>query len=333
MRGLVALVCISVAGVFVAGAQAAFPGKNGQIVFSHGSADEPGLYLINPDGTGLKRIVPSSNPNIFQPLWSPDGAYILYNDSSDNGEISIRVVDAAGGGMRVALDGSAAGPIYGAAWTADGRVSWSVHGTALGNSLGICEVVEGEAQARFCIAPPSGTARGNLRQGGRWSSKGRFVWIGSRLPVASFEQSDELDLVSPTASAWSAGGGGSEETVVTRSKAVWFDWSPDGTKLVFQRSDDSNIGVVNADGSGEHLVGHMGFTPAWSPDGKKIVFADGKGIAVMNANGSGFVQLTQNMDDGFPDWRPAATAYVPPASKPKPHAKPKKHMKPRKPKR
>ncbi len=313
MRGLVAVVIISLAGLTAARAEAAFPGQNGQIVFAHASPDQPGLYLVNPDGTAARRIVASADPNIFQPLWSPDGTHILYDDSSQNFDGSIRVVDAGGGGMRVAVEGvTSGGPILGAAWTADGRVSWAARATVLGKSNGICQVVEGEAQARFCVAPPPGEARGNLRQAGRWSSTGRFAWVGSRLPVAAFEQSDELDLVSSGASAWAAGGGGGEETVVTQTRASRFDWSPDGAKLVFQSS--GGIGVVNADGTGEHLLGHKGSTPAWSPDGKKIVFNDGKGIAVMNADGSGLVRVTSYEDDLFPDWRPAASAYVPPAS-------------------
>lgn len=305
MRGLVAIVIIAAAGLFATGAEAAFPGQNGQIVFAHDSPQHPGLYVVNPDGTGAKQIVASANPNIFQPLWSPDGTHILYADLSENAGGSIRVVDAAGSGMRVVAE-----TFYGAAWTADGRVSWTQRETVLLNSNALCLTVESEAQARFCITPPTGAGRGNLRQAGRWSSTGRFAWVGSRLPVAAFEQSDEIDLVSPGASVWSAGGG--EETAVTQTKASRFDWSPDGTKLVFESS--AGIGVVNADGSGEHLLGRRGHFPAWSPDGTKIVFNDGEGIAVMKADGSQLVRVTNDKDDVFPDWRPAASAYVPPAS-------------------
>jgi hypothetical protein len=313
VRGLVAVVIIAAAGVFAAGADAAFPGQNGQIVYAHGSPQGPGLYLVNPDGTGRKLIVPSTTPNIFQPLWSPDGTHILYDDSSQNFTGSFRVVDASGGAMRVVAE-PPPGTIPGAAWTADGRPSWVERATVQQNSNSLCLKVEGEAQFRFCITPPAGQGRGYLRQAGRWSSAGRFAWVGSRLPVASFEQSDVVDLVGTGASVWAAGD--AAETAVTQTRISTFDWSPDGTKLVFATSTGAGggIGVVNADGSGEHLLGHKGFHPAWSPDGTKIVFDDGEGIAVMKADGSQLVRVTSDHDDDFPDWRPVATAYVPPVS-------------------
>jgi dipeptidyl aminopeptidase/acylaminoacyl peptidase len=328
-----------VSGVLATGAHAAFPGQNGQIVFAHGNAQQPGLYVVNPDGTGLHRIVASATPNIFQPLWSPDGAHILYDDSSQSFSGSFRVVDASGGAMRIVAE-PPPGTIPGAAWTPDGRVSWTVRATVQQHSNAHCLLVEGEAQARFCITPPAGEARGNLRQRGRWSSTGRFAWIGSRLPVAPLELSDLVDLVSPTASTWAAGSGGGEETPVSQTRISSFDWSPDGTKLVFGTTNNTAIGVVDANGSGEHLLGHKGFHPAWSPDGTKIVFNDGEGIAVMKADGSQLVRVTSDPDDMFPDWRPATTAYVPPvsadgtkpaapAAKPAAPAKSKKPAKPK----
>jgi Tol biopolymer transport system component len=336
MRGLVAVGIVAAAGVFAAGANAAFPGQNGQIVFAHENPQAPGLYLVNPDGTGRKQIVASTTPNIWQPLWSPDGTHILYDVLSETSSASLRVVDASGGAMRVVVEPP---PGLNGAWTADGRLSWTERATVQQNSNAICLRVESDAQPRFCITPPTGQARGNLRQAGRWSSTGRYAWVGSRLPVASFETGDVLDLVAAGASTFAAGD--SAETAVTQTRISTFDWSPDGTKLVFATSTAAGggIGIVNADGSGEHLLGHKGFHPAWSPDGTKIVFYDGLGIAVMKADGSQLVRVTSDKDDDFPDWRPAATAYVPPASgasgsaapaaKPAP-AKAKKPAKPKK---
>jgi TolB protein len=90
------------------------------------------------------------------------------------------------------------------------------------------------------------------------------------------------------------------------------DWSPDGEKIVYTRfnvGDNPNqptgmeIFVVNADGSGtpEQLTDNSEEerAPAWSPDGTRIVFMCRYGgtdfeICIMNADGSGLVQVTNN---------------------------------------
>jgi TolB protein len=74
-------------------------------------------------------------------------------------------------------------------------------------------------------------------------------------------------------------------------------WSPDGTKIAFtsDRDGDAAIFVMNADGTGIQQLTNNDSTdsdPMWSPDGTKIAFARGKGIFVMNADGTGIQQLT-----------------------------------------
>ena len=84
------------------------------------------------------------------------------------------------------------------------------------------------------------------------------------------------------------------------------DYSPDGTRIVFARFDDSGpvgLFVVAPDGSGLQQITPAGFltgedqNPSWSPSGDKIVFGMQnnpevrKSIWVVNADGSGLHQL------------------------------------------
>lgn len=59
-------------------------------------------------------------------------------------------------------------------------------------------------------------------------------------------------------------------------------WSPDGTKIVFQRMDVGtpfNIAVMNDDGSNLTILttnGSIDISPQWSPKGDKIAFMSSK---------------------------------------------------------
>jgi Tol biopolymer transport system component len=92
--------------------------------------------------------------------------------------------------------------------------------------------------------------------------------------------------------------------------------SPDGSRIAFEAdqaplSEDANseIYVVNPDGTGfTNLTNSPGgdFRPVWSPDGSKIAYVGSFRLWIMNADGSGQVQIS---GDGFvertaPTWSP-----------------------------
>jgi TolB protein len=92
-------------------------------------------------------------------------------------------------------------------------------------------------------------------------------------------------------------------------------WSPDGTRVAFQRSGPADgIWVLEVAAGTMAFVPHTdhSFQPAWSPDGGWLVFCrNGGGDAELwkiRADGSDLTQLTSNAaDDREPSWSPDGT--------------------------
>jgi Tol biopolymer transport system component len=116
-----------------------------------------------------------------------------------------------------------------------------------------------------------------------------------------------------------------ERQITNGTRDYGSDWSPDGTKIVYDREGDGNgIWVVGADGSNPTQLIHNGRVPSWSPDGTKIAFAHsdpgtmvplgpaesatGSSIYVMNADGTDVQRLTPSgSSDYLSDWSPDGT--------------------------
>jgi hypothetical protein len=132
------------------------------------------------------------------------------------------------------------------------------------------------------------------------ASGGRPAWSPDGSKIAFADINYQLFLVDAD---------GANLTQLTHDRCGGYDpaWSPDGTRLVFVGGCDGSSGIVvmNADGSNRVVVrAGSAWTPTWSIDGR-IAFDSGLRIAAINADGTGFVWLT---DDRFvnqhPVWSP-----------------------------
>ncbi len=97
-----------------------------------------------------------------------------------------------------------------------------------------------------------------------------------------------------------------------------------GGTIVFARGgDDTDICVVNTDGTGLKVLAggkEPSLYPRWSPDGKRIVYeqdqigVNRQDVWVMNADGSGKAQITNDtntpMTSRLPSWSPDGTQIV-----------------------
>jgi eukaryotic-like serine/threonine-protein kinase len=99
-----------------------------QIAFYSTRSGNFEIWLINADGTGLRRLTETGNNKAFTPLWSPDGKRLSF--TSNNGEAWILEVDKPWGEQRPQKLNPERDPplqFWPAAWSSDGRrlLGWS----------------------------------------------------------------------------------------------------------------------------------------------------------------------------------------------------------------
>jgi dipeptidyl aminopeptidase/acylaminoacyl peptidase len=92
-----------------------------------------------------------------------------------------------------------------------------------------------------------------------------YMNVGNRpAPDAQFSETAEVWTVP-------AAGGTPERLTKADGYDAYPDYSPDGTRIVFGRSD--GLYVMDADGTNAHRILQGGwFTPRWSPDGRRIAY-------------------------------------------------------------
>ncbi len=256
---------------------------DGQTVAFTRGGGESGLYVINSDGSGERKLF-SEQSQLSAPKWSPDGEWIVF--SRLLGTYKCR--DLGRNDMCVSVD------------------------ELLGSiPSGLSEEEEAAIKA----------IRGSVLS--NFDEQVRPNWGLSRVNANGGDFRDLAALNSALAADWNEAGivyqskAGLEITAdqgdaTTRSLLADHylhdpDWQPGGGQIVYQQRRGSRweIFSVNPDGSGNHvltqpyttLVEQMpsNVAPAWSPDGQHIVFLSNRAanheagawrIWVMNADGS-----------------------------------------------
>ena len=270
-----------------------------------------GIYLIHPDGTGLRRLTRAGG-FAGSPSWSSDGKRVLFYETdetgaylakSGNSRTELVSVDIASGARTqyTASNEVKLAPQF----LPGGNISYAVRGTNGGLRIWhpdrrVVTIVPG------AIRHPS------------WSAEGtRVVYERILQPAAT------------------------EHLLSTASRDPEFElflsepfpaYSPDGTKLLYSQYGgngtgvgDTTIELMNADGSAKHPLFHKdgvsAFDAVWSPAGDMIAFCVGRyfraaglpsaQIALIKPDGSGYREVAEEgVNNGFPSWSPDGKRLV-----------------------
>ena len=266
--------------------EAAFPGVPGKIAFETNSDGNYEIYVVNRDGSGRSNL--TQNPFAdYSPAWSPDGGHIAFQTYRD-GNAEIYVMNADGSGL-INLTSDPSQDIT-PRWSPDGaKIAFA------SNRNGNHDIYVMNSDGTNPVGLTDNPAH---EYGPAFSPDGAGILYTS-------EQDGNIEIYRMTA----AGGDPVNLTNRPDKDDESADWSPDGTKIVFNRgstdraSASFKIWAMNADGSGQVDLsgGRDGgeFDPSWSPDGKLIMFSrtgagSGDDLFVMGPDGSNLTNLTNS---------------------------------------
>jgi TolB protein len=307
------------------------------------------IYLIRPDGTGLKRI--SGHGNFCGgPKWTPDSKSVIvycmsaeetdkYRSGDEDGETKLIRISIASGATNRVLAGP--GVKIFPSVLASGEVAYVRNDKS---TRGVFYASGKPGPKGPDLYSPSWSPDGAKIVYSRyddsysaepvklWSRNPNYELSTTALTPACDPTSPRFAVAKPnheakTMSLLVVDEGKSARSILERQDViVGPQWSPDGRSLAFGigrfplfmgfGNDPAQVGIINADGSDFHLITsgpNNNAFPSFAPNGKRIVYrtngSDGSGLRIMNLDDHSVTALTKEWDN-FPVWSPRGDLIV-----------------------
>ena len=291
-------------------AEAAFPGANGKIVFTHQTGigvdrhRESDIYAVTNRAGSTPRPLVSLRNSESAPAWSADGKKLAFSHGGD-------LWTAGADGSRVTRLTNTLASEDNPAWSPDGtRIVFEIASRA---DIYVMNANGSGMPQRLTTNPESDFAPA-------WSPEGkRIAFSSDRDAPAGSSPYENTDVYVMDAARE---GDANQPKRLTDSPGRDEDpnWAPRGNRIVFtsEREGDTsaiggnlNIYSIRSDGSDEIPLTRTAATdrqPAYSPTGRKIAFVSDRSgndeIYVMDFDGTDPVRLTfSNRYDYAPDWQ------------------------------
>jgi TolB protein len=243
------------------------------------------IYLMDGDGTNLRRVTENAFSDGF-PALSPDGTRIVFDSNRLRAETEpfntsdLFVMNADGAGQTSLVRGSSA------TWSPDGkRIAFHASASGTGkpiNSLPGAATTDSDIFVMNLDDFLKNRARPKnitnnpaaIDDDPDWAPKEQKIIFTSHALTDNTDNHVTAEIYVVDANRTGKPSRLTNNAEEERAPS----WSPDGKRIVFccrRGGSDLEICVMNADGTGQvQLTDNTigDLTPSWSPDGKKIVF-------------------------------------------------------------
>lgn len=236
-----------------------FSPDGSKILFSSDRASpnvyEPSIYLMNADGSGVRRVTRGRHVRDFSPAWAPDGKRFAFQ-SNRGGRWGVYVVRIGGRPRRITSRNFDA---FEPKWSPSGK-RILFYSDSLGSDWEIYSVRAKGGRRRALTKNRADDYDAS------WSPDGRRVVFATdrNSPGAGQCVYVPLQVAYPSdchTDIYVMRADGSDQTQLTSGNS-WDDypiWSPDGQKILFTSDEmdpSYDLWIVNPDGTGRELVAH-----------------------------------------------------------------------------
>jgi Tol biopolymer transport system component len=285
--------CIFIA--WMAGCSSLHKTADYQIAYVSSQIKQPGIFVMNPDATGKKLLVPDPSAQLLSTSWSPDGNKIAFFSArqSDSDILSkyqildhhpLHEIDVASGREKRLLNI----PVSSFRWSPDSKYILYVSAY---------EDPEHTKAAIYILNLQTGEQRRVTAFGqacfGAWSPDGKQIAFSM-----GTDQSSDVFIMDAD---------GQNTRCLTDSKSIYTRpaWSPDGKSIAYasialpgSQTTAAGIYTINPDGANIKRVSSvMAYSAIWSPDGKALLMQWDGGASLTDLDGEKAINIAP--DTGY----------------------------------